>query len=148
MASDFLAALIQPKQAAIGAATPSVANVLRLLQMFPSNDPAYPETKPATTPKENLKLREIAAQYGWDSGKQFRALQELMSRESGGDRFAQNPTSTAYGRWQFLDDTWDDVGGHKTSNRKLQDIYGTRYIKQRYGSPLEALLFHDKEGYY
>lgn len=76
------------------------------------------------------------------------ALRELLDRESEGNRFAQNPNSTAYGRWQFLDSTWDDVGGQKTSNRYLQDVYGLRYIDQRYGSPRAALRFHDREGWY
>jgi hypothetical protein len=36
----------------------------------------------------------------------------VMMRESGGDITAQNPTSTASGKWQFLDSTWAGYGGY------------------------------------
>lgn len=35
----------------------------------------------------------------------------VMARESGGDITAENPTSTASGKWQFLDSTWHNVTG-------------------------------------
>lgn len=35
-----------------------------------------------------------------------------MMRESGGDIRAQNPVSTASGKWQFLDSTWAGFGGY------------------------------------
>jgi len=34
-----------------------------------------------------------------------------MQRESGGSLTAQNPVSTASGKWQFLDSTWRSVTG-------------------------------------
>lgn len=94
------------------------------------------------------KLRGLASNYGWNKGAEWDAIQEILARESGGNRLAQNPTSTAYGRWQFLNGTWDDVGGSKTSNRRLQDIYGLRYLAQRYGDPLQALAHHNASGWY
>jgi len=36
----------------------------------------------------------------------------VMMRESGGDITAQNPTSTASGKWQFIDSTWAGYGGY------------------------------------
>lgn len=36
----------------------------------------------------------------------------VMMRESGGDPTAQNPTSTASGKWQFLDSTWQNYSGY------------------------------------
>lgn len=36
----------------------------------------------------------------------------VMMRESGGNITAQNPTSTASGKWQFLDSTWQGYGGY------------------------------------
>jgi len=35
----------------------------------------------------------------------------IMMRESGGSLTAQNPNSTASGKWQFLDSTWHSVTG-------------------------------------
>jgi len=36
----------------------------------------------------------------------------VMMRESGGNITAQNPSSTASGKWQFLDSTWQGYGGY------------------------------------
>lgn len=36
----------------------------------------------------------------------------VMMRESGGNITAQNPSSTASGKWQFLDSTWAGYGGY------------------------------------
>jgi hypothetical protein len=36
----------------------------------------------------------------------------VMMRESGGNITAQNPTSTASGKWQFIDSTWAGFGGY------------------------------------
>ena len=69
------------------------------------------------------------------------AMKNLMMGESGFRNDAQNPTSTAYGLFQFLDSTWATVGGTKTSDPGLQSQYGLQYIKQRYGSPSKAWAF-------
>ena len=37
----------------------------------------------------------------------------VMMRESRGDIHAQNPRSTASGKWQFLDSTWAGYGGYR-----------------------------------
>lgn len=36
----------------------------------------------------------------------------VMQRESGGSITAQNPTSTASGKWQFINGTWNGYGGY------------------------------------
>jgi tape measure domain-containing protein len=69
------------------------------------------------------------------------ALQNLLNGESGFRHTAQNPSSTAYGMFQFLDSTWATVGGSKTSDPALQSQYGLQYIKQRYGTPSAAWAF-------
>lgn len=76
------------------------------------------------------------------------ALLELVQRESGWNSDAQNPVSTAYGLFQFLDGTWDDVGCVKTSSPKLQIDCGIKYIKQRYENPTEALRHHTIHNWY
>lgn len=63
------------------------------------------------------------------------SLYRRIALESSGNRFAQNPTSSAYGRFQFLNATWATVGGYKTSDGVLQSVFGLRYIAQRYGHP-------------
>lgn len=37
----------------------------------------------------------------------------IVQRESGGDYKAENPTSTASGKYQFLDGTWNGYGGYQ-----------------------------------
>lgn len=37
----------------------------------------------------------------------------IVQRESGGDYTAENPTSTASGKYQFLDGTWNGYGGYQ-----------------------------------
>jgi hypothetical protein len=73
--------------------------------------------------------------FGW--GSQLAQLNYVMMRESGYNNTAQNPTSTAYGMFQFLDSTWAAYGP-KTSDPYLQGLYGLEYIKSRYGSPAAA----------
>jgi TP901 family phage tail tape measure protein len=90
-------------------------------------------------------VRAAMRQHGWH---QWPALHELVMRESGFDNTAQNPTSTAYGMFQFLDSTWAGVNGTKTSDPTLQAEYGMRYIRNRYGSPKAALDFHNDNNWY
>lgn len=83
-------------------------------------------------------VQGIAASFGWGSGNQWNALYKLIMGESGFRPNAQNPTSSAYGLFQFLDSTWGTVGGHKTADPTLQTIYGLKYIQSVYGSPANA----------
>jgi SLT domain-containing protein len=61
---------------------------------------------------------------------------------------AQNPTSTAYGLFQFLNGTWGTVGGSKTSDPKKQLEYGLKYIQQRYGDVRGARSFWERNHWY
>jgi hypothetical protein len=47
---------------------------------------------------------------------------EIMERESGGSLTAQNPTSSASGKWQFIDSTWNDYGGYPTAADAPEDV--------------------------
>jgi tape measure domain-containing protein len=79
-----------------------------------------------------------AALYGW-TGAQWSALSRLLMGESGFNPNAQNPTSTAYGLFQFLNSTWAAMGARKTSDPAGQTVAGLRYIARVYGSPIRAL---------
>jgi Transglycosylase-like domain len=93
-------------------------------------------------------VRSVAATYGWATGQEWTDLVNIIMAESGFSNIAQNPGSTAYGIFQFLDTTWASVGGVKTSNALLQATYGCKYIKERYGDPIKAWAFHLANGYY
>jgi hypothetical protein len=84
---------------------------------------------------------------GW-GGKQWGALEELISRESGWDPNADNPTSTAHGLFQFLDSTRQNYGVTTNSPLRKQVRAGLNYIDDRYDSPAAALRFHDRMNWY
>jgi hypothetical protein len=75
--------------------------------------------------------------YGW-VGSQWIALANLIAGESGFNNLAQNPTSSAFGMFQFLNDTWSSVGARKTADPYAQTVAGLRYIAGRYGTPAAA----------
>lgn len=72
----------------------------------------------------------------------------LISKESGCRPTAQNPTSTAYGIFQFLDTTWAGVGCVKTSDPVQQMICGERYVMRRYGSWAATKAFWEINHWY
>ena len=102
-----------------------------------------------TSALANQKLgQQLAAVYGWSTGSQWDALNNLVMKESGWDNTAQNPTSSAYGIGQFLDSTWATVGGTKTSNPTTQIKLMLLYIKQRYGTPAAAWAHEQQYNWY
>lgn len=94
------------------------------------------------------QVRAVARRYGWGEGAQWDALAQLVSHESSWNPNAQNPNSTAYGLFQFLDSTWNGYGIPKTSNPSLQAEAGMRYIAARYGDPLNAWRFWSANHWY
>jgi hypothetical protein len=92
-------------------------------------------------------VMQAAAARGW-VGKQWDSLYQLVMHESGFRNTAQNPTSTAFGMFQFLNGTWSGVGGKKTSDPRLQTKYGLDYIAQRYHDPVGAWNFWKRNHWY
>ena len=117
-----------------------------------SPDSSSGSTSPGTTTANlsgNKKIvNMVASTYGWGSGAQWDALVWVIDHESGFRNTAQNPSSTAYGMFQFLDPTWASVGGKKTSDPTIQAQLGMKYIKSRYGDPLKAKAFWQSHNWY
>lgn len=90
--------------------------------------------------------REVLEKMGW--GDQWGDLDWLVTRESGWNPNAQNPTSTAYGLFQFLNGTWGSVGAKKTSDPLGQIQAGMKYIQQRYGDVRGARRFWERNNWY
>lgn len=90
--------------------------------------------------------RQMLEAMGW--GDQWPDLNWLLTKESSWNPNAQNPVSTAYGLFQFLNSTWSTVGGKKTSDPRLQLEYGLKYIKQRYGDVRGARRFWERNRWY
>jgi len=80
--------------------------------------------------------------------KEFGCLDHLVKLESHWNAKAKNPSSSAYGIFQFLNQTWKNYNFIKTSNPIIQVNEGLHYITARYGSACNALSFHLRHGYY
>ena len=93
------------------------------------------------------QVEQIFARHGF-TGDQWDAAKWIVQKESGWNPNAQNPGSTAYGLFQFLDSTWAETGIGKTSDPKLQGEAGARYIKKRYGNPIAAKEFWQANNWY
>lgn len=84
------------------------------------------------------------ANYGWDSAE-FTALERLINNESSWRATADNPTSTAYGLFQFLSTTARNYGvSHPDLDGRVPTVdeqvrAGLKYISDRYGTPSRAL---------
>jgi hypothetical protein len=89
----------------------------------------------------------FASMFNW-TGAQLAATDQLLMHESGYRNTAQNPTSTAYGMFQFLNSTWAGTGIAKTSDPTRQAVAGGRYISSRYGSPIGAWNFWQAHHWY
>jgi hypothetical protein len=133
----------------LGAAYLATSNA-RGVMGFPAM-PALPKYDPASAivglagvavsgargSNRNIVL-ETWKQFGWTSPAEIAATDYLLMRESGYNNLAQNPTSTAFGMFQFLNSTWAGYGVPKTADPALQALGGGRYISSRYGDPLGA----------
>ena len=84
--------------------------------------------------------RAVATSYGWSTGAQWTALDNLFTRESGWNNTAENQSSGAYGIAQALPPTKYPFAGQKSggSVALVQITWGYNYIKQRYGDPVTA----------
>ncbi|WJN62676.1 hypothetical protein [Streptomyces phage phiScoe10] len=116
--------------------------VTELVTPTPSPTPTPTEKPKPKTPREMGKA--AAAERGW-TGSEWTALERLWTNESDWNPKAQNPTSTAYGIAQFLDQTWAGYGIPKTSDPERQIEAGLRYIAARYGTPSNALAFWHRQ---
>lgn len=101
-------------------------------------------TRTARTPVIKNRTYTVAKQrYSWDD-EQLAALDTLINNESGWNPQAQNPTSTAFGLFQFLD-MHKTPGGYlpKGNSSTIEDQIngGLAYIRNRYGTPAQALAF-------
>jgi len=80
--------------------------------------------------------------------QQFDCLDNLWTSESGWRPTAKNPSSTAYGIAQLLDQTWELMATNKTSDPDGQIDVGLRYIGKRYGTPCDAWDFWQDHHWY
>jgi len=86
--------------------------------------------------------------FGWGK-RQWTPLEKLWNRESGWNKYAQNPYSGAYGIPQAVPGSkMASVGNHWRTNATTQIRWGMRYIKGRYGRPRVAWEHELAYGWY
>jgi hypothetical protein len=107
---------------------------------------AAPAVPAATLDSAAISQRKAARQtagrmlsrFGWGH-RQWSPLDKLWNRESGWNKYAQNPYSGAYGIPQALPGSkMASAGNHWRSNATTQIRWGLRYIKGVYGRPRVA----------
>jgi hypothetical protein len=101
---------------------------------------------PSGTDAANQALgRLMATAYGWGTGDEWTALNNIVMAESGWDDEAANPTSDARGIAQNING-WGP--GYEAGNAAEQIAWLLSYIKSRYGDPIAAWNFHLANGWY
>ena len=98
----------------------------------------------AAAKKAQDQVKGVADGYGWASGSQWNAIQQLVQNESGWNPNAANPTSTARGLFQQM----TSIHGPIAPNAAGQASWGLNYIRQRYGTPTRALAFWNRNRWY
>lgn len=110
------------------------------------NTPAGPRVLPAWLHPIMIRATEGAGvPQSWATSQ---TLYKIIQHESGFNPRAQNPTSTAYGMFQFLNQTWATVNCVKTSDAYQQSVCGLRYIERRYHTPNAAWKFWTEHHWY
>ena len=93
------------------------------------------------------QVQAIAATRGWGSGAQWNALSWIIQHESGWDPTVKNRSgSSAFGLFQFLTSTQRRYGYGTSAAAQAQG--GMNYIADRYGTPLAAKAFWERNRWY
>jgi hypothetical protein len=144
-------------QGAGPSATPQSTSITAPAPMSGTPDSGFSDT-PVTGGSFQSALQQVASGYGWGSGVQWQALQQLGMGESGLSATAVNPTSKAYGGAQSLGHHFpggpapngvNEYGGQGLTPAESraasmgdpvpQAKWMCRYIKGEYGDPVTAL---------
>lgn len=94
------------------------------------------------------KVKAAFKPYGWDTGEQWAAVDWIINKESGWNPLARNPKSGAFSLFQFLGSTKDQYLPDENEDPGVQGAAGAKYIRDRYGDPVRARTFWEKNGYY
>jgi len=126
------------------------ARIRQLARRYPGRGAGPGSGEVAPRPEDLTGNQELVRRAMIDAGwkGQWPSLYQLVMHESGFNNTAQNPTSTAYGMFQFLDGTWSGTGIAKTSDPWKQAVAGMRYIGGKYGDPKGAWDFWQANHWY
>lgn len=90
------------------------------------------------------QVREVT--ITWFGEEQWESMRVLVTKESGFNPFARNPTSGACGIFQAL--PCRKLPCPDLADVKCQADWGANYIRARYGTPSNALQFHLRNNWY
>ena len=139
----------RPTTGSQAASRPTAAHSQRSVNLATLLTPAASTasaTSTALTPRQIA--RRMLASFGW-SQAQFPYLNWLWNRESGWNKYAENPYSGAYGIPQALPGAkMATAGPNWRSNARTQIRWGLRYIRAIYGSPRRAWAHEVAYGWY
>jgi hypothetical protein len=155
----FLTLFLLANQARTNSYAPSIFPPAQRANIKPNNTITHitepsrpPEPKPITKNADVVSCVRVdsgvireelihqARTLGYND-EQIGQLFYIVGRESGMNNCAQNPTSTAFGIFQFLDSTWRGYGCVKTADYAEQIRCGLKYIEIRYQGVSSAYHF-------
>lgn len=128
----------------IAASSLAIATLSNALTAQPANPIVYTQRPPLMQVDAKAVARELL------TDKQFRCFTRLMGKESGWNPKAKNPTSTAIGVGQLLDDTYKNLGMKHSKAEVPQVVAALAYIGRKYGSggPCAAWTHWQKKKWY
>ena len=138
--------LAQP-QSSLGVTAPQKEEPTVPTQAPMPSGPVKPSGgNPSKANSANQQLgQQMAAQFGWDKGDEWTALNNVVMRESGWDATAANPTSDARGIAQNING-WS--ASYQEGNAQQQISWLLNYIHGRYGTPQAAWQHEINYGWY
>lgn len=96
------------------------------------------------------QVEKVFARHGF-TGAEWEAAKWIIQKESGWNPTITNPSSGAYGLFQFNPMGGNTLAGYlpdRNPNPAVQADAGARYMKDRYGSPTAAKAFWERNGWY
>lgn len=153
--TDYTPSQLSAKQVA-----PAVAAAQESNSSGSSNDSgnvspssASSQTLTKTEAANKALARQLASAYGWGSGSEWTALNNVVMAESGWNNLATNPSSGAFGIAQALPPTKYPQAGRPSSdggsaNAQAQIQWMLQYIKSTYGTPSKAWAHEQSDNWY
>ena len=93
-------------------------------------------------------VKQAFADKDWSTGPQWEATDFIVQHESGWNPTAVNPTSGAFGLFQFLGSTMQQYLPDRNPDPGVQGEAGERYIADRYKTPVDAQKFWQANNWY
>ncbi|MFE0425023.1 transglycosylase SLT domain-containing protein [Streptomyces sp. NPDC058953] len=135
----------RPRTAFIGAAVVA-SSAAMVMGLAPGTASAAPTAAPAAAEAASAKA---IAQKVIGNDAQFQCFSQIVTKESGWDVQASNPSSGAYGLVQALPATkMATAGSDWKTNPETQIEWGLNYMEERYGSPCAAWTKWQTQGWY